>query len=417
MKLGSSYGGSIDVNTYTGNFDATGGGTFNFAGGTTAASFNLASNGVLAFSDNVTQNGNVTVNKGNTGTVSVGSGKTATYNGTLSKDGSTLVLGGGGTHVVNGSIVGSSANSDLVVSNSTVTLNSTNSYNGPTFVVAGGRLNNGTNNALPTDTTLTLGQSGETSSTTNTYNLGGYSQTVTSVATAGSAVAVVTNSTGNGNLTLNSSVDNSISNLRMGGSGLTLTKTGTNRVTLVSNNTIGPGTIAIQQGTLLLGAANQIGDATQITLSGGTLNTSGNGDAVGKLTVSANSEIRGLNIGSGSTFTFSDVDLSTYAGWGGSTLTLAKGSGTYAIGDVIRFSSNNFETWSGYNANDLTSLNSFRTKISFDGNASLRAQINFSGGYTTLTVAAIPEPKVYMAAAGLVLLIGAAEVRRRRQRA
>jgi hypothetical protein len=238
---------------------------------------------------------------------------------------------------------------------------------------------------------------------------------VASVATAGSSAAIITNSTGTGNLTLNSSSAKSISNLTMGGSGLTLTKSGANTVTLASGNSIGPGTIAIQQGTLLLGAANQIGDNTAITLSGGTLNTAGYADAVGKLTVSANSTIQGLNSTSGSAFTFSDIDLGDYSTSSGSTLTFLNSGGTsYGLGTVIQLSTVAASSWSGYSA---TSLNNFSSKISFS-DANLMAQINFGGGTsgTTLTVAAIPEPKVYFAVAGLVLLIGMAEYRRRRQR-
>jgi autotransporter-associated beta strand protein len=374
----------------------------------------IENGGRLRSTANLTNTRNITITTGNTGFVEASSGTTNTLNGTLSKNGSVLVLGGGGTHIVNGSITGANANSDLYVSNSTATINSTNSYNGPTFVVAGGTLNNGTNNALPTDTALTLGQTGETSSTTNRYNLNGYNQTVASVATAGSSAAIITNSTGTGNLTLNSSSAKSISNLTMGGSGLTLTKSGANTVTLASGNSIGPGTIAIQQGTLLLGAANQIGDSTAITLSGGTLNTAGNADAVGKLTVTANSTIQGLTTATGaSAFTFSDIDLGNYSTSSGSTLTFLNSSGTsYGLGTVIQLSSVAASSWSGYSA---TSLNNFSSKISFS-DANLMAQINFGGGTsgTTLTVAAIPEPRVYAAAAGLVLLIGWAEFKRRR---
>ena len=430
--ISAGLGGSVGLNK-TGSGTATLSGSNSYSGKTTISagvlevtkSVALGNGGVgngvdvdsgarLRITANMTNNRAITVT-GGTGYVEAAAGTTNTLNGTLSKNGSVLVLGGGGTHIVNGSITGANANSDLYVSNSTTTINSANSYNGPTFIVAGGTLNNGTNNALPTDTTLTLGQSGETSSTTNTYNLNGNSQTVTAVATAGSSIAVVTNSTGTGNLTLNSSVDKSISNLKMGGSGLTLTKSGANTVTLASGNNIGPGTIAIQQGTLLLGAANQIGDSTAITLSGGTLQTGGLGDAVGKLTVTGNSTIKGLNSTSGTAFTFSNIDLGNYSTDSGSTLTFLPTSGTYSQGTVIQLSSVAASSWLNYSE---TSLNNFAQKISFS-DASLRAQINFGGGTsgTTLTVAAIPEPKVYAAAAVLTMLIGFAEYRRRRQRA
>nr|NDG08188.1 hypothetical protein [Oxalobacteraceae bacterium] len=162
-------------------------------------SVSIASGATLRSTASLTNTRAITISSG-TGYVEASGGTTNTMSGTLTKDGTKLVLGGGGTHIVNGSIVGASANSDLIISNSTTTINTTNSYNGPTLVVAGGTLNNGINNALPTNTALTLGQSGETSSTTNTYNLGGYNQTVDSVATAGSSVNIVTNSTGTANL-------------------------------------------------------------------------------------------------------------------------------------------------------------------------------------------------------------------------
>ena len=189
--------------------------------------------------------------------------------------------------------------------------------------------------------------------------------------------------------------------------------------TLVLNKTAGTtaisgSSIAVNSGgTLLLGAANQISDTTLVTLAGGTLDTGGYGDAVGKLTVTAASTIKGLAAaGGGSDFTFSDIDLGTYAGGGGSALTfLNSGGTTYGLGTTFRLSTANYTLWSGY---DEASFNSFTSKISFN-DESLRASISFSGGYTSLTVAAIPEPRVYAAAAVLTMLIGFAEYRRRRR--
>ena len=185
----------------------------------------------------------------------------------------------------------------------------------------------------------------------------------------------------------------------------------------VGATSVSGSTIAVNSGgTLLLGQANQIGDTTGITMSGGTLNTGGLQDAVGKLTVSANSTIQGMNSTSGSAFTFSDIDLGNYSTSGGSTLTFLNSSGTsYAQGTIIQLSTLAASSWTGYTT---TSLNNFADKISFS-DANLRAQINFGGGTsgTTLTVAAIPEPKVYAAAVVLLALIGWTEVRRRRLRA
>lgn len=174
-------------------------------------------------------------------------------------------------------------------------------------------------------------------------------------------------------------------------------------------------TIAVNSGgTLLLGAANQIEDTTRIDLAGGTLDTAGFGDAVGKLTVSAASTVKGLAAaGSGSEFSFSDIDLGSYLTSSGPTLTFLPTTGTYGSGTVIQLSSVAASSWTGYG--DGTSLNNFAQKISFS-DANLRAQINFGGGTsgTTLAVAAIPEPGIYAAAAVLTMLIGLSEYRRRR---
>ena len=97
-------------------------------------------------------------------------------------------------------------------------------YNGTTTVIGGGSLINGNDNVLPAGTDLILGKSGETSSTTNSYNLSGKSQTVASLASAGSGVNVITNSTGSANLTMSSAVNKTLSNLKIGGNNFTLTK-------------------------------------------------------------------------------------------------------------------------------------------------------------------------------------------------
>jgi len=48
-------------------------------------------------------------------------------------------------------------------------------------------------------------------------------------------------------------------------------------------------TIAVQEGTLLLGAANTIGNSTVINLAGGEFKAAGYEDTAGRLSVSANS--------------------------------------------------------------------------------------------------------------------------------
>ena len=171
-------------------------------------------------------------------------------------------------------------------------------------------------------------------------------------------------------------------------------------------------TIALHGGTLLLAAANQIGDATAVTLNGGLLNTGGNADRVGILKVTADSTIAGLVVSSGrgvatgSDFLFSGVDLTSYSTSSGSILTLA-GVG---YGQSVNFASSNYTGWTGYSGDRL---NSFADKIQF-GSTGMKAQLSFEGGTGFTYVTAIPEPNVYVGMAMLLVLVGVAETRRRK---
>ena len=170
-------------------------------------------------------------------------------------------------------------------------------------------------------------------------------------------------------------------------------------------------TIALHGGTLLLGQANQISDATAVTLNGGVLNTAGFADQVGVLKVTGNSTISGLatssgGVASGSDFLFSSVDLSDYSTSSGAVLTLS-GIG---YGQSVNLASSNYTGWSGYTTG---SLNNFTDKIQFGSNG-MKASISFNGSTGLTYITAIPEPKVYVAAGILCALIGLTEYRRRR---
>ena len=175
---------------------------------------------------------------------------------------------------------------------------------------------------------------------------------------------------------------------------------------------ISGGTIALNGGTLLLGQANQISDATAVTLAGGTLDTGGFADRVGQLTVSQNSAIGGLVTSSGggvatsNDFLFSGVDLSSYATSSGATLNLGSG---YSYGATINFANSNFTSWSGYST---TSLNNFGDKVMF-GTTGMKASISFNDSTGLTYVTAIPEPGVYVAVGILMMLVGLTEGRRR----
>ena len=168
-------------------------------------------------------------------------------------------------------------------------------------------------------------------------------------------------------------------------------------------------TIALNGGTLLLGQANQISDATAVTLNGGALNTAGFADQVGVLRVTANSTISGLvtsagGVATGSDFLFSSVDLSDYSTSSGAVLTLS-GVG---YGQSVNLASSNYTGWS-----NAGNLNNFTDKIQF-GSTGMKASISFNGTTGLTYITAIPEPKVYVAIGILCALVGWTEYRRRR---
>jgi autotransporter-associated beta strand protein len=183
--------------------------------------------------------------------------------------------------------------------------------------------------------------------------------------------------------------------------GASAVNAGTLRLEKTSGNAISGSSIAINGGTLLLGASNQIGDSTAINLAGGTFALGGNTDTVGRLTVSANSIFDfGTSGGSATNFTFSDFNTAAY-GSNSWVMTINNA----AVGSSI--------TWNIDYRNDTT-FNSFASKVQFGGGTGQFGQLQFGTGTTTLLVA-IPDTRVYSAAAFLIVLIGVTEYRRRRR--
>mgnify|MGYP003330360202 CR=1 FL=1 len=127
--------GELEV-TSTAALGATSGVSLGTASNTTAATFNY-SGSAGTISQNITalstsQSGNTVQNSGS-GLLTLG--------GNLTKDGTVLTLAGGSNGIkVTGNIIGTSSNSDLVISSGTVQVDSANSYNGPTFVNGGATL-------------------------------------------------------------------------------------------------------------------------------------------------------------------------------------------------------------------------------------------------------------------------------------
>ncbi|NBW73585.1 MAG: PEP-CTERM sorting domain-containing protein, partial [Microbacteriaceae bacterium] len=128
-------GGELEV-TSVSALGSTSGVTLGTSSSSTAATFTYSGSAATISQDitalSTSQSGNTVQNSG-TGLLTLG--------GTLTKDGTVLTLAGGSNGIkVTGEIVGTSSNSDLVVSSGTVTVSSSNSYNGPTFIQGGATL-------------------------------------------------------------------------------------------------------------------------------------------------------------------------------------------------------------------------------------------------------------------------------------
>lgn len=352
----------------------------------------------------------LTTGSGGSTTVSVAGGQSLSLSGGLTGSG-TLATAGSGTTVLAGNSTGFTG---------TVSVGGT----GITEVGSTGALGGGTLVQSNGDSTVKFSAGGAFNNAISVYNVA-FTANGTSL-TGRTTVNNATFDVANGNTS-------TISGKITGSGGVTKTGLGTlllagadandftgasavNAGTLVlqksssSTVAISGSTIALNGGTLLLGQANQISDATAVTLNGGALNTAGFADQVGVLRVTANSTISGLvtsagGVATGSDFLFSSVDLSDYSTSSGAVLTLS-GVG---YGQSVNLASSNYTGWS-----NAGNLNNFTDKIQF-GSTGMKASISFNGSTGLTYITAIPEPKVYVAMAMLVALVGVTEYKRRKR--
>jgi autotransporter-associated beta strand protein len=180
-----------------------------------------------------------------------------------------------------------------------------------------------------------------------------------------------------------------------------VTKTGVGTTTISANvNNIQATNILINQGTLLLGASNQIANNTRMELAGGTFATGGNDEVLATLTLSATSTI---DLGAGASIlryatsageTWNGSSFLVVQNWSGST----NGGGT----DQIYF---------GTTASGLT--------VSQIGLIQFVNPAGFSPGtygariLSTGEIVPVPEPAVVAAAFALAAAIAWRECRRR----
>ena len=341
----------------------------------------------------------------------------------------------GGTLVVNGKI--SSFNStgiNFLNSNTTAgttaefQLNNTaNDFTGGAVVGTSGRNvkviiktlgDAGAAGSLGTGT-VNIGENNASYGTVQTLNYTGAGETSSKVfilgATSNSANRRVIDTTGaTGGLKLSgtinghaSSVLNQTAFLQLSGTGtlgdevsgvigngagagtVALVKAGAGTWTLSGDNTY-TGTTTVSAGTLALGAANRIADASNLVLSGGTFATGGFGETLGTLSLTANSTI---DLGSG----VSALVFSASNGVAWTSLTTL---------NIVNFSSGTDSVRIGTSETGL--LGTQLAQISINGfDASIDSQ-----GF--LSFAAVPEPSSYAAVIGGLALVGVIIRRRRR---
>jgi len=302
-KLGANTLTLTASNSYTGATTINGGalsiGSINGLAGTSGVSIGAGAS--LAYTGGTdTFAKNITVSSG-TGSVTNTGGATLTLSGTLSKNGTVLRLTGGAFDVT-GHIVGSSANSDVVVDAATLTLSSSNSYNGPTYLINSGTLIANAAYALPTANGRTDVYMDQTGSGNSTLSLGA-SQSIASL--TGSASSTVT--LGNNTLTIGTTSGTTTFAGSISGVGGSLVKDGPSTQVLSGNSSY-TGATNVNAGRLIVsgsltGSTNVTGSsgATLDLNNGSCITTSGTVAITGTLALSGSGTIGALNMNAGST--------------------------------------------------------------------------------------------------------------------
>ena len=247
--------------------------------------------------------------------------------------------------------------------------------------------------------TLTIG-AGVTNSDTNvqtfsvpTIALSGsqtWNATSGKLVFSGSTLSLGSNQT----LTVDGANNTDIANVISGAGTSGITKTGTGTLTLKGSNTY-LGRTTVSGGTLLLGAADRIANASPMTLANGTFATGGFNETLGALTLNANSII--------------DMGAT-----GASTLHFGASSGLFASGTTLSIYNWTASTDHVFFGSDSSSLT-----------AGQLSQIHFFSGSNTGSlgaakfgsageIVAVPEPSTVAMAFGLAGLAGWRERRRTR---
>ncbi|MEB0173906.1 autotransporter-associated beta strand repeat-containing protein, partial [Undibacterium sp. CCC1.1] len=243
----------------------------NAAGGPVSLNVANTAAGTTVLAGNSSYTGTTTIG---TGTLQVGAGGNSGSLGSGAvSDSGTLALNRSDALSLANAISGSGGVSQI--GSGTTTLSGSNSYTGATSVSAG-TLAAGAVNAFGSNSALSTAAGA-------TVDLGGYNQTVGSLAGSGGSV---TNS-GSSPATLSSGGDNSSTifagTIQDGTAAVALSKTGSGTLTLTGTNTYS-GATTVSSGTLAAGAVNAFGSNSAVsTAAGANLDLAGYNQSIGSL--------------------------------------------------------------------------------------------------------------------------------------
>lgn len=355
------------------------------------------------------------------GTVTLGSGRPLTLAGAGNMELGGAVSGAGTSPITKdgaGNLTLSGASTfrgDLSINDGSVTINDNTALgntSGDTTVSSGATLNIENGISVGAGEQLTIGGTGfggggalRNVSGNNTWNGGITLSSGASIVADSGLLSLAGNVTlgantlnlaGDGQITLSGSVSGSGGLTQSGSGEMTLNGSAANTFsgeTTISDGTLllqkAPGTDAIASstvnlngGTLLLGADNQIGDAVNLILAGGSFETDGNDETLGSLTLSADSTID-LGAGIDSILEFASASYS------GGVLAIENWSGNMdGTGERIQFG---------------TPLSpSVLDNIQFSGHPPGATQIFTGGKYVIVPV---PEPATILSLAAVAALI------------
>jgi autotransporter-associated beta strand protein len=391
------------ANTYVGGTTINGG-SLAFTGDSSLGSglVSLADKSSLTFTGGSSASlGNDISVTGGTGTIQNTTTNLLTLSGTLTKNGSILTFYQG-SYSVTGRITGSSANSDLYLSNASVTLSGANDYNGPTKLYAGSTLTAGAANVLPANTQVSIDATSKLDLATYSNTVAGLSGSGTVTGSGSSLLTIAGNSTFGGSITGDLGLTISAGTVNLGGNntytGTTTIKGAGTTLNLGTTGTLsGTSNVVVSAGSsFLLGGGGRnnpvntnatvsLGEGSTISMGGtlGSTTTRTASQTFKSLTLTGNSVLDFANLSGSSSFTFGSIAMG--GTMGGSILS------------IWNYNSSFTHLFDSAGSSD-TGINLANIKFYGDSGNSLIGFGHWSTSGLQSEIVPVPEPSVVIAA-------------------